>query len=97
MEYNVSEKRYTTICSIHEEIKNIFIKLNNLKSTSYNDSESLLKDVHNIISHGLDFVDVAFEMGTRMEHHLKRQRELDNYLGLNSTDILLPVDDEREI
>ena len=87
MEYEVAGKRYTTICSIHAEIENIFNKLNNLKLTSYNDAESLYKDVHNIISHGLEYTEVAFQMGTSMENNLKYQREYGNFLGLNATDI----------
>lgn len=82
-EYIVNNKRYTTICSVHEELKDIIRRLNRIQITNYENASDLYLVVQEIISNGYEFIDIAFDMGTRMENALRSRADISNYLGIN--------------
>ena len=82
-EYLVNNKRYTTICSIHEELKDILRRLNRIQINNYENASALYLVVQEIISNGFEFIDIAFDMGTRMENALRARADMNNYLGIN--------------
>jgi predicted oxidoreductase len=83
-EFLVRNRKYLTICSIHAEIKQIFARLESLNPSDYKSAADLNSMVQDIISHGIEYVDVATIMGQNMEDGLKRKNETYNYLDLES-------------
>jgi hypothetical protein len=85
-EYIIGNKSYYTICSIHDELKNIFKTINELNPKLYKDQNELYNKISDIIKFGIEFADIAKEMGCKMESGL-RQKNLygpqENIYNLN--------------
>lgn len=61
--YIINEKPYFTICSIHEEIRNIFRNISKINHIEYKNSKDLYDKILKIIEFGIDYSIVATEMG----------------------------------
>jgi len=71
--FHVNSKSFFTICSIHEEIRNVFRNILKIDPKSFQSSEELYKEILKIIELGMEFSNVATEMGQHMEDGLRRE------------------------
>ena len=78
----VDDKPYFTICSIHSEIQKIFTKIDSIKPWEYNTTYELYNEILKITKFGIDYSDVAKEMGQHMEDALNYKYN-EGTIGLN--------------
>ena len=77
--FHVNSKPYFTICSIHEEIRNIFRNILKIYPKGFQSSEDLYDEILKIIKLGMEFSNVASEMGQHMEDGLRREYRENTY------------------
>lgn len=70
--FKVNGKPYFTICSIHEEIRKIFKNLLNINLQNFQSSEELYNEILKVIEYGIEFSNIASEMGQHMEDGLRK-------------------------
>jgi hypothetical protein len=77
--FHVNGKSYFTICSIHEEIRNIFRNILKIDFSNYKNAEELYIEILRVTELGMEFSNVATEMGQHMEDGLSREYRENSY------------------
>ena len=83
--YLVNKDPYFTICSIHYKLLNIFQNIQKINPSEYKNPEELYQKVLEEIQYGIDFVNVALEMGQNMEDAIRFHKSV--YYGSIHTNI----------
>jgi hypothetical protein len=95
--YIINNKSYLTICNVHEEIKNIFREINNIKPNEFKTSFELYHKILRITEFGLEYTNVAKEMGQHMENGLKYIPEDNIYSTIYNTNFYNLLEEEEDI
>ena len=83
--YLVNKDPYFTICSIHYKLLNIFQNIQKINPSEYKNPEELHQKILDEIKYGVDFVNVALEMGQNMENAIRFHKTV--YYGASLVNI----------
>jgi hypothetical protein len=73
--YTVNNKFYFTLCSIHNELNEIFNIIKKINPQIFNSKEDLFNEILKEIEFGNELILVANEMGQKMEDALRNKNE----------------------
>lgn len=90
--YEINNKPYVTICSVNDEIKEIFNRIKKINPLSFESPNDLYNMILKEIEFGNTLVDVSKQMGQRMEDSLRYK----SIWGYNSNYINEDQNDEED-
>lgn len=70
--YTINDKVYLTICSIHDEINEIFNRIKKINPNMTESPDELFNIILKEIKFGFELTEVAKEMGQKMEDGLRQ-------------------------